>query len=150
MARVADEIAGLADRLDVLINNAGGVRDHREITPEGNEITFAGNCLGHFPLTKRLMALLEAAAAESDPATVRVLATFLEGHKVAPRFDWQDLQRVNVWVPAPTIAWRSCATCSSRVNSPGAARCAASPPAPCIRARPGPTLPTMPSRGWRR
>jgi NAD(P)-dependent dehydrogenase (short-subunit alcohol dehydrogenase family) len=97
-ARMADEIAGLTDRVHVLINNAGGVRDHMEITPEGNEITFAGNHLGHFLLTKRLMPLLEAAAAESGPGTVRILATSSEGHKVAPPFDWQDIQRVNGWV----------------------------------------------------
>lgn len=97
-ARMADEIAGLTDRVHVLINNAGGVRDHMEVTPEGNEITFAGNHLGHFLLTRRLMPLLEAAAAESEPGTVRILATSSEGHKVAPPFDWDDLQGVNGWV----------------------------------------------------
>lgn len=97
-ARMAEEIAGLTTRVHVLINNAGGVRDHREITPEGNEITFAGNHLGHFLLTKRLMPLLEATAAGNEPGTVRVLATSSEGHKVAPPFDWDDLQRANGWV----------------------------------------------------
>jgi NAD(P)-dependent dehydrogenase (short-subunit alcohol dehydrogenase family) len=82
----------------VLINNAGGVRNHMEITSEGNEITFAGNHLGHFLLTKRLMPLLEATAKESEPGTVRILATSSEGHKVAPPFDWDDLQRVSNWV----------------------------------------------------
>jgi NAD(P)-dependent dehydrogenase (short-subunit alcohol dehydrogenase family) len=96
-ARMADEIAALTDRVHVLINNAGGVRDHMEITSEGNEITFAGNHLGHFLLTKRLMPLLEAAA-ESEPGTARILATSSEGHKVAPPFDWHDLQRVHQWV----------------------------------------------------
>jgi len=33
-ARMADEIAGLADRLHVLINNADGVRDHRRLRPK--------------------------------------------------------------------------------------------------------------------
>src|SRR4029079_3764329 len=89
-ARMADEIARLADRVHVLINNAGGVRDHLEITREGNEITFAGNHLGHFLLTRRLMPRLEATAAESEPGTVRILATSSEGHKVAPPFDLDD------------------------------------------------------------
>lgn len=97
-AEMADRIAGLTDRVDVLINNAGGVRDHMEITPEGNEITFAGNHLGHFLLTKRLMPLMEAAAAANEPGAVRILATSSEGHRVAPPFDWNDLQRVNDWV----------------------------------------------------
>jgi NAD(P)-dependent dehydrogenase (short-subunit alcohol dehydrogenase family) len=97
-ARLADEITGLTQAVHVLINNAGGVRDHMELTPEGNEITFAGNHLGHFLLTKRLMPLLAATAGESKPGTVRILATSSEGHKVAPPFDWNDLQRVSGWV----------------------------------------------------
>ena len=96
-ARMAGEIAGLTDKVHVLINNAGGVRDHLEITAEGNEITFAGNHLGHFLLTKRLMPLLQAAAAYSAAGTVRILATSSEGHKVAPPFGWDDLQLVNDW-----------------------------------------------------
>jgi NAD(P)-dependent dehydrogenase (short-subunit alcohol dehydrogenase family) len=39
--RMADEIAKLTDRVDLLINNAGGMRDRMAITSEGNEITFA-------------------------------------------------------------------------------------------------------------
>lgn len=95
--RMADEIAALTPRVHVLINNAGGVRDHCEITPEGNEITFAGNHLGHFLLTKRLMPLLRAASAEGESGAVRILATSSEGHKAAPPFDWDDLQRVTEW-----------------------------------------------------
>jgi len=38
---MADEIAKLTDRVDLLINNAGGMRDRMAITSEGNEITFA-------------------------------------------------------------------------------------------------------------
>ncbi len=96
-ARMAGEIAALTDRVEVLINNAGGVRDVMAITPEGNEITFAGNHLGHFLLTRELMPLLEGAAADSPAGTVRILATSSEGHRVAPAFDWDDLQRVNDW-----------------------------------------------------
>ena len=95
---MADKIAALTNHVHVLINNAGGVRDHMELTPEGNEITFAGNHLGHFLLTKRLMPLLEATAAQVEPGTVRILATSSEGHKVAPPFNWNDLQRVKGWV----------------------------------------------------
>ena len=66
-ARMADEIAALTDRVHVLINNAGGVRAERVITAEGNEATFAGNHLGHFLLTQRLMPRLRAAAATGAP-----------------------------------------------------------------------------------
>lgn len=97
-ATIARYISTLTENLHVLINNAGGVRDHMEITTEGNEITFAGNHLGHFLLTKLLAPLLEATAAHSGAGQVRVLATSSEGHKVAPEFDWDDLQGTRNWV----------------------------------------------------
>ena len=64
--RVADEIAGRTPRLDVLINNAGGVRDRQIITAEGTEATFAANHLAPFLLTRELMPLLDA---EQPPAS---------------------------------------------------------------------------------
>ncbi len=59
-ARMAAEIAGLTDKIHVLINNAGGTRATMIITSEGNEATFAGNHLGHFLLTNRLVAAIES------------------------------------------------------------------------------------------
>jgi NAD(P)-dependent dehydrogenase (short-subunit alcohol dehydrogenase family) len=56
--RVADEVASRTGRLDVLINNAGGVRDRQVITAEGTEATFAANHLAPFLLTRELMPLL--------------------------------------------------------------------------------------------
>src|SRR5262245_39122005 len=35
-ARMAREIAGLTDKVDALLNNAGGVRSEFVLTPEGN------------------------------------------------------------------------------------------------------------------
>jgi NAD(P)-dependent dehydrogenase (short-subunit alcohol dehydrogenase family) len=96
-ARLADEIAGLTDAIHVLINNAGGTRATMVITPEGNEATFAGNHLGHFLLTKRLLPLLRIAARSSAPGTVRVLSTSSSGHAHCPGIDWDDLQRTRDW-----------------------------------------------------
>ncbi len=96
-ARMADEIASLTDKVHVLINNAGGTRATLIITPEGNEATFAGNHLGHFLLTKRLMPQLQAAAASSDPGTVRILSTSSSGHTSSPAIDWDDLQLTRDW-----------------------------------------------------
>src|SRR5271163_5318714 len=79
--RMADEIAALTDRVHVLINNAGGVRAERVITSEGNEATFAGNHLGHFLLTNRLMPRLRAAAATGAPGTVRVVSVSSNAHE---------------------------------------------------------------------
>jgi NAD(P)-dependent dehydrogenase (short-subunit alcohol dehydrogenase family) len=95
--RMADEIAALTDEIHVLLNNAGGVRAERVITEEGNEATFAGNHLGHFLLTSRLMARLRSAAAASGPNTVRVLSVSSNAHESCPGIDWNDLQQAREW-----------------------------------------------------
>ncbi len=46
------------DRLDVLINNAGGLFTERVLTPDGFERTFALNHLAYFLLTHELLELL--------------------------------------------------------------------------------------------
>jgi NAD(P)-dependent dehydrogenase (short-subunit alcohol dehydrogenase family) len=96
-ARLADGIKGLTDRIDVLLNNAGGMRDHREITSEGNEITFAGNHLGHFLLTKRLLPLLRNAVKDGEPGAVRIVNVSSRAHEFAPPIDWDDLQQIKAW-----------------------------------------------------
>jgi NAD(P)-dependent dehydrogenase (short-subunit alcohol dehydrogenase family) len=89
--RVAEEIAGLTDRIDVLINNAGGVRDQRYQTAEGNEATFAANHLAPFVLTEALLPLLRAAAGDSPPGAVRVIAVSSSGHERCEGMKWGDL-----------------------------------------------------------
>ena len=96
-ARLADEIGNLTERVDVLINNAGGLRDRLIITPEGNEATFAGNYLGPFMLTGRLLPLLRASSASSAAHTVRVINVSSLGHEYSPAIDWRDIQRVANW-----------------------------------------------------
>jgi NAD(P)-dependent dehydrogenase (short-subunit alcohol dehydrogenase family) len=95
--RMADEIAALTDRVHVLINNAGGVRAERVITQEGNEATFAGNHLGHFLLTNRLMPRLRQAAAAAAPGTVRVVSVSSNAHESSSGIDWSDLQQTREW-----------------------------------------------------
>jgi NAD(P)-dependent dehydrogenase (short-subunit alcohol dehydrogenase family) len=92
--RVADEIAELTDRVTVLINNAGGVRDARYVTSEGNEATFAANHLAPFLLTRELLPLLRKAASGAPPGTVRVLATSSLAHASTPGMNWDDLQNL--------------------------------------------------------
>ena len=43
------------DRVDVLINNAGLIRDVRDETAQGLEMVFGTNHLGHFLLTEKLL-----------------------------------------------------------------------------------------------
>lgn len=89
--RVAAEIVALAPRLDVLINNAGGVRDALYRTSEGLEATMAANHFAQFLLTRELLPLLKATAAASAPGAVRVIATSSSGHAHCPAMNWDDL-----------------------------------------------------------
>jgi NAD(P)-dependent dehydrogenase (short-subunit alcohol dehydrogenase family) len=89
--RVADEIKALTSRLDVLINNAGGVRDALYRTSEGLEATMAANHFAPFVLTRELMPLLTATAATSAPGDVRVIATSSSGHEYCQGMNWDDL-----------------------------------------------------------
>jgi len=97
-SRMAKEVAALTDKVHALLNNAGGVRAERVMTPEGNEATFAGNHLGHFLLTDRLLPLLRAAAKDSDKGTVRVVSVSSTGHTHCAGIDWDDLQMTRNWV----------------------------------------------------
>lgn len=73
------------DRLDVLVNNAGGLFGRRQTTGDGIERTFALNHLGYFLTTMRLLPLLQAAA------TGRIVVVASEAHRGA-RLDFDDLQ----------------------------------------------------------
>ncbi len=91
-ARMTDEIAALTDTVDVLLNNAGGMRTEMVITAEGNDASFAGNHLGHFLLTQRLMPQLCAAG------SARVISTTSDGHFYCKGINWDDLQLTRDWV----------------------------------------------------
>ncbi|KQX49367.1 MULTISPECIES: oxidoreductase [unclassified Streptomyces] len=56
-------------RLDVLVNNAGVMAPPRTLSPQGHELQFATNHLGHFALTGLLLGPL---AAGRDPRVVTV------------------------------------------------------------------------------
>lgn len=98
--RVAGEIAGLTDRIHVLVNNAGGVRDALYRTSEGLEATFAANHLAPFVLTRELLPLLKRATQDSPPGTVRVIAVSSSGHLGCPGMRWDDLMMLREFVPA--------------------------------------------------
>jgi NAD(P)-dependent dehydrogenase (short-subunit alcohol dehydrogenase family) len=72
-------------RLDVLVNNAGGIWFRRELTADGLERTFAVNHLAYFLLTHLLLDALKAAG----PA--RIVNVSSAAHRKAD-LDFADLQ----------------------------------------------------------
>jgi NAD(P)-dependent dehydrogenase (short-subunit alcohol dehydrogenase family) len=72
-------------RLDVLVNNAGGMWLRRELTTDGLEMTFAVNHLAYFLLTHLLLEMLRASA----PA--RVVNVSSDAHRRAT-LDFDNLQ----------------------------------------------------------
>ncbi len=73
------------DHLDVLINNAGGIFQNKEITKDGFELTFSANHLGHFLLTHHLIPLL---LKSKSPKVINVSS---EAHRAA-RPNFNDIQ----------------------------------------------------------
>jgi len=82
--RLADSVRARCPRLEVLINNAGGVNKTRRLTVDGLETTFAVNHLGYFLLTNLLRDLL----VRSAPA--RVISVASVGHRMGT-LDFEDL-----------------------------------------------------------
>ena len=85
--RLAGDVLGRHGRLDVLVNNAGVISPHCELTADGLETTFATNHLGPFLLTALLCGLLERSA----PA--RVVTVSSAAHKQVRAIPWDDLPR---------------------------------------------------------
>lgn len=69
-------------RLDVLVNNAGVMAPPRTLSPQGHELQFAVNHLGHFALTGLLLGLLTAG---HEPRVVTVSS--VNHRKARMRFD---------------------------------------------------------------
>lgn len=83
--RLAAEIRGRYDRLDVLVNNAAVYTAKRALSPDGIELQLAVNHLAPFLLTRLLLDRLEGSA----PA--RVVTVGSEAHRTV-RLEWEDLQ----------------------------------------------------------
>ena len=81
---LADAVRSRVDRIDVLVNNAGGVNKARQVTVDGIEATFAVNHLGYFLLTNLLLDLV----VKSAPARVVTVASV--GHRHGT-LDFDDL-----------------------------------------------------------
>ena len=76
VAKASQEILLLTDSVDLLINNAGGMYPAGKNTPEGLDLTFASNHLGHFLLTRELLpALLKGKA--------KIIHVSSEAHRIS-------------------------------------------------------------------
>jgi len=94
--RLAEQIGALTNHIDVLINNAGGIRDGKYLTAEGTEETFAGNHLAPSLLTRELMPLIETAAAIRPPETVRIIAVSSTAYaNAAHGLNFGDIQHLS-------------------------------------------------------
>jgi NAD(P)-dependent dehydrogenase (short-subunit alcohol dehydrogenase family) len=82
---LAAEVCERWPRLHVLVNDAGGANETREVTPDGLERTFAVNHLTPYLLTRLLLDRL----IESRPA--RIVTVTSVAHRRA-RLDLSDLQ----------------------------------------------------------
>ena len=92
--RLADEILGRHDRLDVLVNNAGLISPRYAESPDGFELTIAVNHLAPFLLTNLLLDRLKASA----PARIVTVASMAHrGSRLDPKTmtthpaDWTPL-----------------------------------------------------------
>src|SRR6266540_3090029 len=77
--RLAEQVRDRADRLHVLVNNAGLVLYRRRATEDGLEWTFAVNHLAPFLLTNLLLDLLRASAPSRVVTVTYELARRTEG-----------------------------------------------------------------------
>ena len=84
--------------VNVLINNAGGMFDKKELSKDGFEMTFVTNHLGHFLLTNSILPLLKKGHA-------RIINLSSEGHKMG-KANFDDLQ----WEQRPYSAIKAYGT----------------------------------------
>jgi NAD(P)-dependent dehydrogenase (short-subunit alcohol dehydrogenase family) len=95
LASVRAFATGFPGRLDILVNNAGVMAvPRRLLTPDGFELQFATNHLGHYALTGLLLpALLQA----PSPRVVTVAS--LAHRRAAGGLDFDDLQAARHYDP---------------------------------------------------
>jgi NAD(P)-dependent dehydrogenase (short-subunit alcohol dehydrogenase family) len=92
---LAAQILERAERIDVLINNAGRYAPGpREVTEDGNTVRLQVNYLSHFLLTHRLLPKLRQARPQA-----RVINVSSKSHRLAGSLDLNDLQLVSGYTP---------------------------------------------------
>lgn len=101
-AQLSETIQKMTPRIDVLLNNAGGMTDSLKLTSDGLEEGFAANHLGPFLLTQRLLPLLQATASSAEEGAVRVIFTSSGASESAAPVDFDDIQNLAAFSPGKT------------------------------------------------
>ncbi|KAK8050039.1 hypothetical protein PG994_011769 [Apiospora phragmitis] len=81
--KAAQRLRAESPRLDILMLNAGVMCNPPGLTPDGYEMQFGTNHMGHALLAKLLLPLLLQTAALGEKPDVRVVVMCSEGHKFA-------------------------------------------------------------------
>jgi NAD(P)-dependent dehydrogenase (short-subunit alcohol dehydrogenase family) len=100
---LAEKVLARYDRIDVLVNNAGGLYSKRAMTVDGHERTIQTNHLAPFLLTNLLLPRLRESATESP---VRVIGTA----SLANRFGKLRLDDINWTKRSYGGGWRAYGT----------------------------------------
>jgi NAD(P)-dependent dehydrogenase (short-subunit alcohol dehydrogenase family) len=96
--KLAEQFKSRSRRLDVLINNAGRINYNLCRNPDGIEITFATNYLGHFLLTHLLIEKLLASA----PA--RIINISSSAHALTKGIEYEHLRMIEGLAPMQAYA----------------------------------------------
>ena len=88
--QLAETILAEHPRIDVLINNAGLISPHLQLSEDGHELTIAVNHLAPFLLTNLLLDRLRASA------RARIVTVASQAHRSA-RLDLAELARPRDW-----------------------------------------------------
>ncbi|GLA73128.1 hypothetical protein AtubIFM55763_004027 [Aspergillus tubingensis] len=109
----ADQVRSITQRLDILICNGGlGVTTNYERSPQGVEMVFAANCVGHQELVTLLLPLLKRTANQhSESREARIVVTSSSLHSVCRTLDFNQLTtpaRVMPMHPYIDGFWRYC------------------------------------------
>jgi NAD(P)-dependent dehydrogenase (short-subunit alcohol dehydrogenase family) len=82
----AESLRGAYPRIDLLINNAGVMIPPKQVTPDGFELQFGTNYLGHFALTGLLLDNLTSVEGS------RIVIVSSNAHKLGGAIHFDDLQ----------------------------------------------------------
>jgi NAD(P)-dependent dehydrogenase (short-subunit alcohol dehydrogenase family) len=82
--KASQQVRKKYSRVDVLMNNAGGIFSKKQLSDDGFELTFAMNHLGHFLLTTEILDIIT-----NTPGS-RIINVSSEGHRMG-KLDFDDL-----------------------------------------------------------